>query len=389
MKNLKYSLILLVFLSLSLSFTTNEKNDYSSINHKGEKSVLINKVLFKDITVDTSKISPTGYWLMPDSAFYFIDKKVVSVKKFNLDGSFIGNKIGQGFGPNEIVSPAWISSVNSTGQLFIMDNNNILYSFDKNFSLKTKSNSPWIELLDSNFDDDLMEALYQNPDPKVPEMYEYNYVVNDMQSCKDTLYIPINTEHVSYNGYDTRCNSLDYWKNSYIFISFSINNITGTKHLFGHYPPVYYKQNIPVFSTYDFTIANNKLYITFAADPNIYVMNLKGELLYSMGIPDTGIKGEYPQTKTFDEYENKRKEQREKYGYYDKLYAWNNLLFRTCRLDNGKWKLQIYKGPNMVGDVQMDKPLRIFGNYNGYFYGYVDTDMNNEQFKLVKFKINI
>ncbi|MFA6704043.1 MAG: hypothetical protein WCQ81_06375 [Bacteroidales bacterium] len=86
MKNLKYSLILLVFLSLSLSFTTNEKNDYSSINHKGEKSVLINKVLFKDITVDTSKISPTGYWLMPDSAFYFIDKKVVSVKNSTWTG---------------------------------------------------------------------------------------------------------------------------------------------------------------------------------------------------------------------------------------------------------------------------------------------------------------
>ena len=196
-----------LLLSVSLwSCSSNKRCDYDRIKHISGKTIVIKTIDFNSLKIDASETSLTGHWLMRDSLIYFIDKYVVGVKIFNTSGNFIANQINQGRGPNELTAPAWITSINSDGDMAIMDSDNILYNFNKYFIVKTNFNFPWIGLLSKHYNNKLISALYLHPNPEIPEMYEYNYVVDNMLSNKDTLYIPIITEHVSYNGYDVKCN---------------------------------------------------------------------------------------------------------------------------------------------------------------------------------------
>ena len=84
-------------------------------------------------------------------------------------------------------------------------------------------------------------------------------------------------------------------------------NISATFKLVGHYPSVYAKKNIPVFGRYSFLVKGNEIMVSFNADPKIYVMSLSGEPLYSFGVADDLISGVYPETVTFEDFEEANK----------------------------------------------------------------------------------
>lgn len=58
--------------------------------------------------------------------------------------------------------------------------------------------------------------------------------------------MPVVTEHVLYNGYETGGQARKFWNEAYNFIFVDLKNRT-TGRLFGSYPPVYRQRNIPVF----------------------------------------------------------------------------------------------------------------------------------------------
>lgn len=159
-----------------------------------------------------------------------------------------------------------------------------------------------------------------------------------------------------------------------------------TASLVGHYPNIYTQKNIPIFGLYDFAILGTNIYVSFNADPKIYVLDTQGTPLYSFGCPDEDIKLDYPQTKTFDEYEDKWFEHRQKYGYYDRIYLKDNTLLRTCRTDKRKYKLQVYQNEQMTGDIELDRPMEIIGlGADNYYYAYVRDDIEEDRFVLIKF----
>lgn len=381
---MKYCIyIFLICLIVSCS----DRNDYDSLKHYGKKKIEVRKLSFNPFSIDASETSLSGQWLMKDSIIYFIDKYAVDCRLYDTNGNFLSDRIKQGRGPNEMICPASVSSFDNEGNLFVYNNNSQFCMYSPSFIKKFETKSAWWLPFDNLPNSLNANDLLRHPDPSNPQIYELNSISRGLHSQNDTLYIPIETSHVAFNGFVSSAYSRKFWKYSYILMSFKYNDLLHSYNIFGHYPPIYYKHNIPVFSTYSFTVAANKLYVSFAADPNIYVMSLNGKLLYSIGFPEKGISGKYPQTKTFDEFEGNFSEQREKYGYYASICSWKGFLFRTCKLDNGKWKLQIYNGYDMIGDVSIDNPLYIFGSYNGFFYCYVNVDLDREQFKLVKFKL--
>ncbi len=230
--------------------------------------------------------------------------------------------------------------------------------------------------------------LYNNPDPEVPEMYEYNFECGRMQSLDSEVIMPVITEHVSYNGYDRRYNK-GFWKDSYIFIRFRPEEIASSKVLFGHYPPVYSKRNIPAFSKYDFCADENGVIVTFAADPRIFMMDYDGNVTGSFGFPEDGISGDYPATSSFEEYESKRKRMMEEKGFYDRLVRCGDFIFRTCRLDKSAGTvLQIYDNNyDLVGRVQVSDGFEVIGEYDGTYYAYSSLDLDSEQFILLSFRM--
>ena len=112
--------------------------------------------------------------------------------------------------------------------------------------------------------------------------------------------------------------------------------------------------------------------------------------MYSFGEADDDIKLDYPQTKSFDEYDEEWSVQRKKYGYYDKIYKRGDILLRTCKTDSGVYKLQVYKGEQMIGDIVLERELKIIGKGNdNYYYAYVRNDFDNDKFVLVKFLLEV
>lgn len=385
---MKKILLVICVILFSPSFMAGKYN-LDSLSHKGTKSVVINSINFKKLVLDGSGTSFDGSWQMDGSSILLFDKYLTPVRAYNCDGRYVGVVIKDGNSPDNIPEPAIISAVNKNGDIAVMTQSAFFFLYDSNFHIKYQYQYPWFLLLETESSDvvESINKLLITPNPEAPEMYEYNFAVKDMKCVNDTLFIPAITEHFAYNGYNIDDDAEKFWKDSYIFISFKMSNIGETRRIFGHYPPVYQNSNIPIFSTYDFAVVGNKVYVSFAADPLIYVMNKSGRLLYNIGYGDDNIKCLYPETKTFEEYEVGFDAQREKYGYYDRLYADGSMIFRTCHLDNGKWKLQIYENENMIGDVLMDKPLEIIGKYNNCYYGYVETDVATKQYVFVKFSL--
>ena len=396
MKNIK-NILKSVSAILLASFTSckvSECGNYSNLQHIGIQAVSFTSVISDTLRLDAGNTSLEGQWHMRDSLIYFVDKYVVGVKIYSAEGQYEGSRIIQGRGPDEMLSTAWCSAIDQYNQTFVFQDKNCalqIYSSDGEHKI-LDTRSAWFTQLGDNFGEYEWWKLKQKPDPEIPQMYEYRYECDRMHSYKSSIILPITTEHIDYNGFEKSARASEYWRDSYIFITFNAEDIADTKHLFGHYPPVYHKKNIPAFSEYDFCFLDNeRLLVSFAADPDMYIMKLDGTVENSDGFADKNISCDYPQTRTFKEYEENVSAHREKYGYYGRLSHCGGFIFRTCRCDSGIWKLQVYDEStfDMVGNIELGiKPLEIIGFYDDYFYAYYDIDLHTEEFILLRFQLS-
>ena len=277
----------------------------------------------------------------------------------------------------------------STGDFLMEDTNCFIHRFSSDYKKLFSLNKAWFSALDSDFGTKGWSDLYNKPDPEVPEMYEYNFECGRMQVKDSVLIIPVITEHIHYNGYDKRYNK-GFWNDSYIFIRFCPETIESSKVLFGHYPPIYRRKNIPAFAKYDFYVDDKGLAVTFAAEPRIFLMDYDGNVTGSFGFPEEGISGKYPETSSFEEYESKSKKMKTEHGSYDRLSRCGDYIFRTCRLDDSTGTvLQIYDTDyDLVGRVRVDGTIEVIGEYGGAYYAGNGLDLDSEQFVVLKFNIS-
>ncbi|MGM9738756.1 MAG: DUF1573 domain-containing protein [Candidatus Cryptobacteroides sp.] len=364
---------------------------YDGIPHLGEKNVSLTYVQSDTLRIDGRFTSLSGEWFIRDSVLLFIDRYSVGVKEFTFDGQFTGEHIRQGRGPDELISPAFSTALDETdGSLVFQDSNCWVARFDRDYRRVLYCSQPWFAMLDSGFSERDWSELYLRPDPETPEMYEYNYICERNKAAGHRLYIPVTTEHTQFNGFEKASNSRRYWCESYIFISFNPDDIAGTRHLFGHYPPAYRKRNIPVFGDYDFCLKEDGLIVSFAADPNLYIIDYEGNPISSFGSAESGIKGDYPSTKSFREYEDAYKKQRSEYGHYGRIARCGGYVFRTCRLDGSAGSiLQIYEESSfdLVGRIPVKEGFEVIGECGGTFLARQRVDLDKEEFVLVKFRL--
>ena len=350
------------------------------------------KQLYADsLYIDAYNTSLAGQWLIKDSILYFVDKYIVGIKLYDLDGQYIGEEVTQGRGPNEMIQPAWISAIDGkTGNMIIMDAGGAILEFDKEFNILYNTQMPWFMMLSEDFGENEAISLLSAPDPNIPEMYEYNFDSNKMFSNNGRIYLPVTTEHIKYNKFLKGRIAKNYWKNSFTFISFNINDISGTKRLFGKYPKIYQRHHIPVFSDYDFAIVDNYIYVTYEADPIIYKYDIDGRLCRTFGVPSDQVNTQhYPTSYSFDDYEINRGYLKECYGYYGRIFADEKYILRTYKRDDGVWMMQQYNHKyDLINIYQIGAPLEIIGKNNDLYYANVGVDLNKECFKLIRFKLN-
>ena len=361
---------------------------YDSIERRGKDLATDTKysnLSVDSIYVDGAMTSLSGHWILRDSSMYFFDKYSVGLKAFSLDGRFLYERIKEGRGPDEMLSPAWCVALDGeNGNFIVHGTDSGMSSIDRKFAVKPITRT-WFIYISPKFGEKAWDDLYEHPDPAVPQMYEYNFVCNRIAVHGNRIIIPVITEHVSYNGYEK--NTKDFWKNSRIFLSFDMDDLQGTCKIFGRYPPVYRHSNIPVFAAYDFAIAGDEIYVTFAADPRIYVLDMDGKPLYSFGKASDRISGRYPTTHSFSQYEKEREKTLGKHGYYSRIFVSGDTVLRTCHTDDGEWILQHYTGSDYAGSFRTGLPLEILGKIGDCYYAFARVDVENERFVFVKFKI--
>lgn len=349
----------------------------------------IEKLQADSIFIDASYTSLSGQWIMKDSLLLSLDKYIVGIKVFDRNGHYVKQHIRQGRGPNEMIQPAWITALdNVSGNLVIMDNSGMLLQMDDNFEIVSNTKYPWFTMLSESFGIEDVEYLMYNPDPEAKEMYEYNFECDRMLSDNGQLYIPVTTEHIKFNKYMKGKVSRNFWKNAHTFISLDIDSVSTSGFMFGKYPAIYRKRHIPAFSDYDFAIAENRIYVTFEADPLIYVMDLQGNGIGSFGVADKNIAASYPTSHSFEDYEMNSGKLKSEYGYYDRIYADGRYIMRTCRRDDGTWVMQVYNPANeLVALYDVGSRIEIIGQYDGLYYAVCGVDMENEKFMLIRFKL--
>lgn len=387
----KKSLLAILLLSSAGLWSGCGKSDdpYADLEHMGKENVTFTSVVFDTLRLDAQYTSLSGQWHMKDSLLCFVDEYAVGVKEYDLDGIFVAEHIRQGKGPDEVIAASFSSSFDkTTGDLIMQDSNCFIHRFSKDYRKLFSLNQAWFSALSQDFGNKGWSDLYNNPDPETPQMYEYNYVCDRIQAIDSEVIMPVITEHVRYNGYDKRF-SKGFWADSYIFIRFRPEAIGSERALFGHYPSVYRRKNIPVFAGYDFYAEETGLAVTFNADSRIFLMDYDGNPVGIFGFPEEGISGNYPETNSFEEYESKFKDMRNEYGYYDRLVRCGDYIFRTCRLDDSAGTvLQIYDADyDLIGRIPVGDGFEVIGEYNGTYYAYGSLDLDSEQFVLLSFRI--
>ena len=386
----KTNKVLVVLFALILAYGCREErhNEYTGLEYRGGKNIHIASFASVDtIYIDAGATSLDGQWLLSNGRLLFVDAYMVGVRVYDIKGNFISRHINRGRGPNEMIGEAYVSEATDNGGLVMINSSWQMYFYD---SLYRRQADPYGFLSDIRLAGGDWKDLLMNPDPQVKYMYEFFPLVQRIKVTDSIMVMPIITEHIRYNGYETGDNAGRYWKEVYNMIFIDLKNrVTGD--LFGSYPPVYRQNNIPVFSQFDFDVDKEKgnLYVGFAADSLIYVRDLKsGRLLYDFGCSANGVSDNYPSTGSFEQYESRYKEDRKKYGYYTQLIKVGNYLFREYKKEgDAGFGLQIYDDNVLIGNVDTYEPIRIIGEYDGWLYCSLPADLDNECFRILKFTL--
>lgn len=358
-------------------------DEYLNIRHDGQNNVEVTKVTLDTILIDASSTSLEGEWHLKDNKLYFIDQALVGVKVFDLEGQYIAEYIEKGRGPNEILQPILAGSFSDGGDFVGIDQGWMISLFDGSF----KKEKSCILFGDIDGDKKVWDNLLQNPDPDEFRMYEFFISARSVRFLNDQIIIPVITEHVDYNGFYKNANTQDFWLKSYNFLTIDIQN-RKTGKLFGHYPPIFRERNIPTFSLLSFDTGNGHIYCSYGADSLIYVRDNNGRLINSMGYAASSIRGEYPETETFEDYSSNHRKHQKEYGYYKRIKIANDHLFRSYKKDGDTgYGLQIYKNNDLIGDISFSEDIYIIGYSNGFYYGVLPGNMDLEQFRIVKFEL--
>lgn len=388
---MRYSNRTLSFLLMILSYSCFGGHTEWDVEHIGEQRIIISDLCQVDtVILDGRRTSLLGQWIMARDGFCFFDECLVGIKNFALNGEYLSEHLNHGRGPDEMISPAWVTAYDHVSNIFVLqDSNAYLHILDSTFHIIWETPHPWF-VPSLNGSQERMASLYLHPDEDAYEIYEYNMDCNRMQVLNGQLIMPIVSDHIRFNKYYKSQHSKKYFRKAHTMMLYPLRDTLTHPVLFGHYPPIYRQGDLAMFSEYDFFVDDSCIFLSFAADPNIYQMGFNGQVIRSFGTREEGISGKYPPIKTFEQYEREYKRQRLQFGYYGRLFCTNGLIFRTVKLDGqGAWRLQIYERETLlqVGEVSLSSEIEMLGYRDPYYYAYVGEDLKSDSFKIIRFSL--
>ena len=95
----------------------NNKSIYEGIENRSMgKTLAIEKLVADSVFCPGLMTSMTGQWCLRDSELIYLDRYIVGIKHFSLEGEFLGETVSHGRGPGEALYRVFLDS--SHGQWF-------------------------------------------------------------------------------------------------------------------------------------------------------------------------------------------------------------------------------------------------------------------------------
>jgi len=388
--------IKLIAIIVLLLFFSCKKEAYRTrlpeVKHLGiENLATQKKITWDSIVVDMSETSLVVGWHLYSDTLYILDRHMVPMKKLDLEGNYIESFLKKGRGPNELTEPFFWFTFLPEGYAGLLSGYYLLNVYDKQNQLRVK-HLLFSEILDTKEGALEAQRIFDKPDPESYLMYEPQTMNYEMVFLGNNLILPVVTEHYAYNGFNKYQKARKYYRDSYLFLRLDTSNLH-VAGMFGHYPQVFQESNIPNFSNSNFSVKDSLMFVSFMADPNVYVYNDKFELSFTFGVAVKNIKGNYPETKSFEEAEEVFGKHRKNYGHYKHIRAVHDYIFRMYMNDHKEWRTQVYdaKSYDLVADFQNPNNYAYFkclGYSNGYYYAEGAINNKTETSVIYKFKID-
>lgn len=387
----KGSGLFLIYIILFCSSCSKGKEDINSTTFYNVADIGNKKQteIISKIEIDTIPIhgdietSFVGDFSVFNDTLYFSDHFFGYLFRFNKEGGVIDKNIGKGNGPNEVRAFNY-SIVSENGYYFLDGGSSNLYFFDKNFRKEKDFRINWENKRSK-------QEVLANPVPTLGDSYEFGFGYTGIFKPwdKNHVVIAITASHPKFNGYfDTEL----YYNHSRILAIVNLESGKIEKYI-GRRSPVYLKyKNLPNFDHFNYEVTDNQVFVNFYADPIIYVLDRKEDkAVGKFGHSGKNMKTDYPETKTYEQAEDKWKEDQENFGHYHyiKYIPDKKILFRGYHRGKGEAMdgFQIYKENTLIGDVDVPKGLEIIGLMGNEIYAQ-NKEINDSE-KLEIYKITL
>lgn len=341
------------------------------VEQKAENAYRTN-IELKKITVDsTIEWSHSGTFWIRDNVLCFSDYFFGYIYQFDTTGRILDQQVGFGKGPNEV--PAYMYAVPlPSGHALVAPSNSFIYLFTASGQKINETSIDWKVSASE------APEIIASPNPQNHLSYEFDFGINNIVRpwSEHEVAIGLTASLTKFNGY---FNSDLYYNYSRILgiVDCQTGKIT---RLAGRRSPFYLeKKNIPNFDHFCFEVTPNNYFVSFYADPKIYVIDKHSDqALYAFGSSGRDMQTDYPLTDTYEAAEMQMDKQYSDYGYYHYLTydPVNKMTFRGYKKGGNQNTegLQIYKNTLLIADINVPKGFKVIGSINHSFYASINAD---------------
>lgn len=374
MKSNRFFLILLFGVLLLSCYPQVDDDTYWDTPTKGDMDLSIYEIHLDTVPLNLENTSGVGSWLLYKDALIFVDELYSTLHFLDDQLQLSGSSFGRGDGPGEL--PRRIVGFAVRGErMLVLGPSYDYYLLDIVSGQVLQKGLILFDDQERNIDE-----LLRNPHPEYKEIYEVDYPGLQMAILNDhEVVFNITSSHPLFNPYSHR----EYYRSGRVLAVLDIRSgkLSG---IYGRMSPVYQSWRfLPYLTSVKIGGAGKKGYfLGYEADPMIYYYSAPDKLQYAFGNAGKGMKTDYEQVDGIEDYVQNYKEIRPKYGFYTSLKYLPevDLLFRGYRKGSSEKMdgLQIYKGTDLIGDVDVPKGFSVLGVRNNEYFGEIQSGKGME-----------
>ncbi len=316
-----------------------------------------------------------------DESIYVVDNYICTLDFFDTEGGLKSSHLGSGRASNEttigrIAGHTFLSN----GYLALFNTTAVHMCYNEYFVL-----NDWFRIDYSN---------KRAPDPlpySAPIKYTRRYGRLVCRGYDNSLYC--NVELFSQDN-NMMISGREYLEKASNIMEVDLKNQSLGRLFVTGFPESYSENtsNKVIFSSVYFDIdKKGNFYVTYEADTSIYVYNQDNEMIDQFGFAGRGMDLDYVAVSTLPELQKNYVSETQKRGYYDWLEYddVNGLVFRSYQKGEHESTdgLQIYRGHDLIADLDVPKRFRVMGYIKPYYYSYVFSDEDAEKLYLYRFNL--